>query len=195
MFKESFNHKLHFFPYMNAMGHLEKFKEGLINSLCENLKPTRDDIKRVGFKDIRLKSINTLMGLLEIFPNSKFIFMFRNPLMQWTSVRVHRYWDYSSHPKKFLKEYVHISDILIDFSRLEKNVFFLEDIEIDMSSKMDNLLNFAEINGIDHEVIEQKYSVKGLNRTIDKNTESLIKSHKAYRNYLEMKSILPLKAK
>lgn len=102
--------------YPNAMGTMTHSIELVSRSIAELLRPFVDGYDRFGFKEIRLKNIHVLDVLKWIFPNACFIFVFRKPDAQWSSIaRFSKNFEYSNSFNEFLNEYQRLASLYIEF--------------------------------------------------------------------------------
>jgi Sulfotransferase family len=102
--------------YPNAMGEMTTSIELASLAVAELFHPFIAGYDRFGFKEIRLKSINTLNVLKWIFPNAVFLFVYRQPDDQWHSIsRFSKSFEYSQSLTKFAEEYLHLANSYISF--------------------------------------------------------------------------------
>lgn len=183
----SFRNEYHLKPYPTAIGNLFDFRSSLIDALIKNLTVSDLGINRFGFKCIRLKKLMTLQVLSKIFPNSQFIFLFRNPVHQWPSVNYLNWWDYAYNLQDFLKEYQRISSIMLEYLNQNNRCILLENSEIKNENTLKKVLARIKINSVDQEVVDKTiFSAGNISPTCLKH-KKIIKNHKAYTNYLTLK--------
>lgn len=115
-------------------------------ALAEMLRPVTE-VNRFGFKEIRVRSSETLRGLRELFPNAEFIFLFRDPRTQWPSVR-RRDWVHWKDLKSFLGDYAFLAETYIGFSD-----HLIEDKAIKTARCWDALLPRLHVSSIDRSLI------------------------------------------
>lgn len=181
-----FNKNEHLLYYCNAIGNIDSLKNSLIDAIKLNLKPINPRIERFGFKDIRVKSLSSLLELKKIFPDSKFIFLFRCPIAQWKSVNHYKFWPYSYNVSDFLNEYNRISQIYLEFSEIEKDSVFLQNTDIHIPEIFNKILSFIEIKNIDNRILNTKMLTEYPKNQDFFPENKLIKAHSAYINYLSM---------
>ncbi|WP_036382855.1 sulfotransferase [Muricauda sp. MAR_2010_75] len=177
------NHLYPHYPFMMSMGNLSELRKKLIEAIIYNLKAP-NGIVRFGFKDIRIRDIATLVSLREIFENSKFIFLFRNPINQWVSVNHYKWWEYGHKLEDFLEEYQNISKIMLEYSEKYKNYAFFENTSIQNEQELGKLLDFLNIKEVDNQVVQKKYiNPKILGKRETPSIEKKIKKSDAFEKY------------
>lgn len=182
------DHEWPYHPYMHAMGNLDNLKVTLIKGIMDQFHPL-GNLERFGFKDIRIRDKNTLTSLINLFPNCKFIFLFRNPLDQWPSVNYYKWWNYSNEITDFLEEYQRISQIFLEYS-YRNNSIFIENINFDNPRVMSLLMKFLKIKGINPKLVTAKYKTHELkDHELTSTMRSTIMEHMAYKNYLKMQKM------
>lgn len=176
----------HFYP--NAIGNIHSTIALLNASIANQLKPWAPRVKRFGFKDININDIRTLKHLREIFPNCFFLFGFRNPCIQWNSVKTVQWWEYSKDLRLFLKEYERISSVYMDFSGKHNVGAFVESDDLWNWGKLKLLLRYINISEIDLNLLTKKVSTVADNEIMSEEIFT-IQNSSAYQNYLTMKSL------
>lgn len=178
--------------YPNALTNLDETKQLLINALATLLRPPADlEINRSGFKEMRIKSIQTLNYLTEIFPNSKTVFIFRNPLTQWNSVEKKKHWwdhEISPHLKAFLEEYERIANIYLNFIENNEKAVFVEHNRIKSEKDIIKLFKFCDLHQFDASLIDDKVGRTQDFTVTDQQREEIMNSN-AYTKYKEMKKL------
>ena len=159
---DSFTSNKHLSFYPNAIGNLDSTINIINSSLSNMLKPWAPALKRFGFKDIEVKNIHTLEYLKEIFPQSFFLYCFRNPLTQWPSVhKLEDWWPYGKEVQAFLDEYYRLSNIYLDFASKTGNIF-IENNDLKNEDKVKKIIHHLNIPKIDYSLINVTVSsVKG----------------------------------
>jgi hypothetical protein len=177
--------------YPNAVGNLQSSIE-LINCTISNfLKPWAPKVKRFGFKDIDPVYIQTLEYLKETYPQSIFIFCFRNPLTQWPSV-FKLDWPISrtKEVNAFLKLYNDMAKTYIEFARKHGINAFIENNDIRDESKINHIINYLNIPKIDSSLINSNIgSFENQKEELTTLEKDIIINSEAYINYFEMQKI------
>jgi len=183
----SYNDNKHLVSYPSAIGNLDTSAE-LINATISNiLKPWAPKVKRFGFKEIELTPVQTFDHLREIYPQSYFIFGFRNPLTQWPSV-CKLDWPISKDLKLFLNKYSKIATYYIEFAKTHNINAFIENNDLRDIDKVNEIIKYLNIPAIDVSLIDVTiHSLKGEKLTPEE-VETILSST-AYEKYLEMQKI------
>lgn len=184
--KECFKKNKHDRWYANAIKNFDYSIELIASIFSDIFKPIID-VDRFGFKEIRILSINTLKGLKELFPNSYILFLFRDPLKQWPSVKRSLARLYSYSLDGFLKEYKRISDIFLKFGGNNNNNFFIENTYLNNIEKVVKLLRFLKISKIDKSIVYLK--IKSREGELGLNEKEKILTSDAYDNYLKLSEL------
>lgn len=184
LMKQAFQQQNHSLAYANAMPQLDKHINLMASLLCDIFKPL-NKVDRFGFKDIRIQSSRTLKGLTELFPKSHIIFLFRNPLKQWPSVRDIDWWDYSRDIHLFLREYKRMSDIYLDHLATDENSFFIHNRSLYDKDKVRTLIQNLGLGGYDNGLIGDKV-LSAKKKGLSLEEENTIKKSEAWKNYNKM---------
>lgn len=180
---ECFQSKRHTSFYANATNDMQFLKEEIRNIIIQLLQPPRGYTK-TGYKEIGTTSPTSLLRLQKFFPNSYFIFIFRDPLKQWGSVGfLKSFWDYSKTLNAFLKEYVRIANIYLKTSL--KNAFFVENTALRDEKKVRQILKVVELKNFDSSLSYKTISSTNRQKII-LPTKVRVLSSKAFRMYQEM---------
>lgn len=99
---------------------LTQVRQALLDLLAPPI-PSR----RLGFKEIRVRSPLTFRALRELFPNCAFVFLFRDPLAQWPSVQTKKGWPEAEDIELFAAQVETLGGWY-----LEQEGFFLEDTDL-----------------------------------------------------------------
>ena len=110
-------------------------------------------IKRLGFKEIRIRSRKTLYGLRRMFPNCQFVHTFRDPIMQWSSVQTMTEWKESRSIELFIDRVEQLAAWYLEFDGV-----FVEDIQIKSKRDLDRLVQFLGVPGYDPALIDDGVS-------------------------------------
>lgn len=172
--------------YPLATGNLKSTIEVLESSIANLLKPWAD-VNRFGYKDIRVSDISILQYLRRMFPNSFFLFCFRNPVDQWPSMKATK-WDWKlpePNMNGFLKMYCLLAKIYSDFAETHEKVFFIENTSLRDTDKIRHLLERIDVSEIDYELMET--TVSSFKGDITEEEKSVIMQSEAYRLFIEMR--------
>jgi hypothetical protein len=172
--------------YPNAVGNLQETNDHLSALISGFLRPSVSMIQRFGYKEIRLKSIKTLEKIRNIYPNSKFIFCFRDPAEQWLSVNTVRWWDYSTDLAAFLVEYKKLSDIYLQFVQNVRETYFVESTDILDLGRMKRLVDLLGLRSMDESLVRLMVSTVKKNAISDEESSKIMDSA-SYQNYVQMK--------
>jgi hypothetical protein len=185
---DSYKSDKHLGFYPNAIGNLDTTMDILTSSISNILKPWASSINRFGFKDIGVNDIQTLTYLKEIFPKSLIVFCFRNPLMQWPSVRASGWWAYCNDLETFLNEYFRLSSIYLTYASINDINAFVENTDLKDHIKIKNIINYLNLPRVDLDLIGITISSNKVDVLSDADEEFILNSN-AYNNYLKMKSL------
>lgn len=185
-FEKCFAKKKHTRIYPMALN-TEECSDSVKHSIVALLKPLHGGL-RFGFKDIEVGSEETLESLLELFPKSKFVFLFREPGSQFQSVQAQDYWDYSKSIVSFIEKYVSLADLYIRFHKKNRTGIFLENTSLHDPKKVDFLLRSLSISSYDKTLIgDNVFSTR--KKVLDNRRDSEIANSKAYRTYLHLREL------
>jgi hypothetical protein len=185
---DSYKNNKHMSFYPNAIGNLDTSIDVVNSSISNILKPWASSIKRFGFKDIGIKDIQTLRHLKQIFPKSLIVFCFRDPLIQWPSVRASGWWTYCKDVEAFLNEYFRLSRIYLEFAAKNGLDAFVENTDLKDSMKIKNIISYLNIPRVDPDLIGITVSSNKVDLLDDADRKIILDSN-AYKNYLEMKHL------
>ena len=184
--KESYKKDKHDQFYPNALGNLKSSSLLFASAASNFLKPLNKKINRFGCKNITIRRIDTLIYLKKIFPKSQIIFLFRNPLEQWPSVKkLSTWWNYGKDINLFLEEYKRISGIYLEFAKRYKNYYFIENIDLYDEKKIKALLKFVKISKFDQSLVSRTIDTAGSSKTTLADKKKILRSV-GYKNYLQM---------
>ncbi len=154
MLHDSFKQNRHDLFYANAIGNLENTQNIVKSSVSILLKPWQS-VNRFGFKDITVDKLQTLEFLSVLYPASKFIFCFRDPIEQWPSVSKVGWWPYCKTIDLFLEEYLRLSDIYLNFGETKGYISFIHNINLLELYKVKQLLKYLNVTKIDETLINR----------------------------------------
>jgi hypothetical protein len=181
---DCFKTKQHTSFYANATNDTRPIGEEIKKLIVNLLKPPLE-YSRIGYKEINITSQLSLLRIQKFFPNSHFIFLFRNPLLQWGSVGfLKSFWDYSQSLNTFLEEYERIANIYLN-TCLER-AFFVEDISLKDREKVQKITKKVNLSNFDSSLIGKIISSTN-KRKLTPLEKIRIFSSKAFRIYQKMK--------
>jgi hypothetical protein len=155
--------KSHTSFYANAAKDIEPIRTEIYRSILDLLEPP-EGYRRSGYKEIGTIDNNSLMRIAELFPNSHFIFLFRNPLQQWGSVGfLKSFWEYSKQINSFLQEYNRLASIYLNTTL--KNAFFVEDISLRDEKKVERIFKQVNLQDFDRSLIGKTISTTNKYKT------------------------------
>ena len=154
-FHESFDQDSHSNYYPNAIGYLEELETSITNALKRHLSPI-NQIQRGGFKDVKLFSPLTLEYLEKIYPDASFLFCFRDPMLQWPSVKKSNWWKYSSSVEKFLGHYTTLAEMYMKFGKGKTNCFFIEQTRLLKKENIDKIVRAVKVRKYDANLLDDK---------------------------------------
>jgi len=179
------NKHLSFYP--NATGNLDSTIE-VSNSLISNLlKPWAPKLKRFGFKEIDHISIPLLEHLKEIYPQSIFIFCFRDPVKQWPSLCKLKL-EISTDLDLFLRQYESMATNYLKFARKHGIKVFVESSDLRDVKKVGQIMKYLNITEIDTSLIDVTVHTIKPKRLSKADTEKILNSP-AYISYLKMRKV------
>lgn len=190
LFSESFKFNKHNEPYPNAIGNWDYSISLLYNSFIHMFQPL-NDIKRFGFKEIRLQNSVVLNMLKKMFRNAYFVFLFKDPLFQWNSIKnakQEKFWSYASDVKLFVDEYVRLSNLYINFQN--DRTFWIENTLLYKEENVSKFLEKINIHNFDREIINDRK--RNINKKSLENENLYIRKSEAFNNYLKMKKKISL---
>jgi hypothetical protein len=170
--QECFQNKSHTSFYANAANDIRPVRAEIQKAIINLLQPL-SGYTRMGYKEIGTIDRSSLMKIADFFPNSHFIFLFRNPLQQWGSVGfLKSFWDYSKQIDSFLSEYNRIADIYLNAPL--KKAFFVEDISLRDEQKVKQIIQKVNLHNFDRSLIGKTIS------TTNKHKPSLLEKAKIF---------------
>ena len=186
--KKSFATGDHTLIVENAIRDLEEPISLLKSALATSFRPV-NNVKRSGFKEIRIRSVETLAGLKELFPESSIIFFFRDPLEQWRSIKAFgrhdhpgdTFYEMARNIDLILEEYDKLATIYMKFS-----ADFIENKLLFDKEKLYRLLHFLGIDHVDESLIGNKIRETPNKKEITHEENKKILDSKAYRDYQKM---------
>ncbi len=185
IFKQCFENNKHDRFYPNAIKPLDKEIEIIKNIFVSILTPEDTNIRRFGYKDITLANENLLNLLLQIFPRAYFVFLFRNPLRQWPSIKQMGCFPYSNDLGNFLNHYKYLSELQIEYHTQNTNSIFVESDSIRNSKILGQVFEKLDINHYDEELLQNNVSTVG-SVPLDENDRQVIEESFAMQNYHKM---------
>ena len=185
-FIQSFETNKHDKFYPNAFRHDENLLNHLKEMLSQMLAPLSDKIARFGFKDIGGSGIKQFEGLVELYPGSRFIFLYRNPILQWNSVKTSGFFPYSNDVHHFIKMYCRNTGHYLDFfNEYTNRCILVENTSLMEEPELNKILDFIHITKIDRDLLNKKVSSYS-SKAMTENEEEIVKKSEAYSSYQEL---------
>jgi hypothetical protein len=154
--QQCLENKSHTSFYANAAKDIEPIRVEIQHSIVDLLQPPAG-YTRMGYKEIGTIDRDSLTRVADFFPNSYFIFLFRNPLKQWGSVGfLKSFWEYSKQIDSFLTEYNRLADIYLNIPL--KNAFFVEDTSLRDEQKVEQIFQKVNLPTFDRSLIGKTIS-------------------------------------
>ena len=147
------------------------------------LFPTIEGVDRFGFKEIRLRDEQTLHVLRSMFPAAQFVFLFRDPLTQWPSVRAMK-WDETPDLEHFLELYERLASIYMEFRGV-----FIESAALYDRERVRGLVAALGLPDVDERLIGDGVFARSNKTPLDAADTQRIRGSRAYELYLQMKSL------
>ncbi|HSF19253.1 MAG TPA: sulfotransferase [Vicinamibacteria bacterium] len=183
-FLQSFKEQNHDKFYPLAFRPLDRAAQALEDVFTSMLMPV-NGAKRFGYKNIDVSDVDILKTLRLIYPNCYLLFLFRNPMPQWISVRDATFFPYSNNLDQFLNKYHRISDILINYFEEADRAIFVENKVLLDPPRLHKLLTYLEISNIDEEPSSKIISSIAKGPLSDEERNTILTS-KAYSNFEKM---------
>lgn len=105
------------------------------------------DVKRFGFKELKIRSDETLKTLRSLFPNAEFIFLFRDPATQWPSVKNMK-WKRVDTLDKFLQQNAWLAELYEAHGGM-----FIENTSLRDKEKVRKFVKWLGLSEIDESLI------------------------------------------
>lgn len=183
-FTQSFaNHKHNTF-YPNAFRDLDDLEYLHLASFMDLIRPL-GEISRVGFKEIMIDSIIPLKTLKRIFPQSRFLFIFRHPKDQWNSIKVKGWWEYSSSVEEFLAQYLFMSSLYMEFIGTHNDCICLENTNLYNLDFVEKLTAKLHISSFDRNLIADNVNATS-KHVVTEQEQEMIENSEAFSNYLRL---------
>ncbi|MDB5118017.1 MAG: sulfotransferase family protein [Mucilaginibacter sp.] len=185
----SYNDNKHLEFYANAIGNLDSSIEMVSSAISNILKPWAPGVKRFGFKDIDPVSSQTLGYLKEIYPQSIFMFCFRDPLTQWSSI-CKLDWPMSKtrDVKAFLDRYHLMASMFLQYAEKNDINAFVENNDLRNEARVNLIMKYLNIPKIDSSLINVTVGSLAGDKLTPIEKETILKSE-AYKDYKEMRKI------
>jgi glycosyltransferase involved in cell wall biosynthesis len=154
--EQSFASGRHDAWYPNAMADWSQSNDLLTQSF-DKLFPVHPDSGRFGFKEISVTDLQVLLDLSSHYHNAYMIFLFRNPIEQWQSIRSfgsEKYWPYANDLGAFTKEYQRLSEIYMQLHKLRpaRTVFF-ENTQLREREQVKSLFEYLRLSRCDFNLL------------------------------------------
>lgn len=170
--------------YPNAMKDLND-SIILVKSIFTNIFYPINDVRRFGYKAISVKSIETFKSLKKMFPNSYILFLFRNPINQWRSIKSLDWWgEYYKDVDFLIKEYTRLSNEYMQF-----NSYFIEDNVLYDKHLISSLLRFLKIDSFDENLLSDNVGAAKNKKDISIKERNAIEKSDAWNNYISMRHL------
>ncbi len=168
--------------YAMAFPEMEPAIEALRQAFAR-LFPAVEGVERIGFKEIRVRDERTLHGLRALFPNARFVFLFRDPSTQWPSVK-RMHWPETQALDQFLTMYERMAGIYLEFGGL-----FLENSSLYDRAHVRALVDELKLPGFDERLIgDGVFAEKGKAPLIEGEMQKITASN-AWQLYKRMQGI------
>jgi len=187
LLNKSFETNNHTYFYPNAFNDLEQVIDLLKNTFVEMFKPL-NNCSRFGFKDIRIRRVETLVALKAMFPDSFLLFTFRDPLKQWLSNKNFGNLVESDNLDRFLTRYQRISDIFLTYHSKTNNSFLVSNDILYDKAKLISFFKLLDIEYFDENLIGKMIASTAAGNIPENEKEKILQSE-AYSNYIAMKEI------
>jgi hypothetical protein len=139
--------------YASALGNVDSTRDMLVASLANLLAPpTETGVVRSGYKAIRIRSINTLRYMHRLFPQATFLFLFREPVAQWNSIKGRMHWwsdEIEPTAEAFIAAYVRIAALYATFARECEAAIFLDHEQLSDADRLGALFAQCGLRALD----------------------------------------------
>lgn len=185
---DAFNKKDHTSWYPKATKNLEALISQQYELLCKQLIPPMDHIDRFGFKEIGVYDEAFLPFLGKIFSQSSFIFLFRNPIEQWISVRESGYFSYSKELPLFLSFYEKFATKYLTYFKKHDHGLFVHNQILYSQTHVQQMIEKLELQGFDDKLISNIVHSFQNGELSDEEKEMILNSN-AYQLFLVMQKL------
>jgi len=142
------------------------------------------NVKRFGFKEIQLFTLENLLTLKSLFPSSRMIFLFRNPHDQYTSL-ISTHW-YNEDENSFIEAYTEYTKQYFEYADEDRTAFFLENKYLYDSSSIAHILNKLSISKFDKDLINDGVFSSESKPDLHPEIKEKILNSSAYKAYKNM---------
>jgi len=184
---QSYVENKHLSFYANAVGNLDSTIEGFKSIISNFLKPWAPKVRRFGFKEIDLMPVKMLKYLRDIYPQSIFVFCFRNPLLQWPSLCKLKL-PASKNLDFFLNQYNEMATTYMAFMKKHKMKAIIEDTDLRDLEKVNKIISYLNIHQIDKSLIDVTVHTLKHKKLSQIEIDKILNSG-AYQSYLQMQKI------
>jgi len=152
--------------------HIEYAYKNFFNNLYG--EPTSDlGYKRWGVKEV-LSGIETARFFRRIFPDSKFIFLVRNPFDTILSIKRHDWMDYDLHPFPLLRCANHWKILACEFKQADFGLLIRYEDLVNDPSTIDRIRHYLNIEDISYDFISRsRVDWESINNTPLNSIESI----------------------
>lgn len=139
-------------------------------------------VQRLGFKEIRVRSLRTLDGLRQMFPNCQFVYLFRDPATQWPSVQTMVQWQESESIELFADQVEAMARLY-----MQREGIFIEDRDLRCVNKLDRLTQYLGLTNYDKRLVDDGVTAAKDKPPVSQEELSILQERLAPL-YSEMKS-------
>jgi hypothetical protein len=141
-------------------------------------------VKRFGFKEIELFTLDNLRTLKGLFPECRMIFLFRDPLEQYPSL-LSTHW-YNEDEDSFIETYSGYTDQYLEYTEEDQSAFFLENKHLYDSRSVAHILDKLSISKFDKDLVNDGVFSSGSKPVIHPKIREKILGSSAYDGYKNM---------
>lgn len=139
------------------------------------------DVRRFGFKEITVRSIETLENLRTMFPAAAMVYVFRDPRTQWPSVEKMR-WDHVATLDLFLGEYERLATIYMKFGG-----WFIETTALRDKARIARLASHLHLPAIDERLVNDGVFAMRDKKPLADDVRQAIERSPAFACYEQMR--------
>ncbi len=153
----------------------------LVAALVDLIRPAID-VRRMGFKEITVRNIETLRTLSSLFPAAHMVFLFRDPNKQWPSVE-RMGWPHLATLDLFLEDYERLANIYLRHGGL-----FVETSSLHDPQRVAGLLRRLDLGPFDASLIGDGVFALKEKRSLREDERERIESSRAFELYARMQA-------
>lgn len=150
--------------YANAFPDWKPYRDHLADLVTGQLLPPGGEVSpetKFGFKEIKGESVQHLRGIRRMFPNSRFIFLFRDPREQWVSVKKLKYHHYARRVMDFAAAYHKQCRIYEQFRREDENCLLIQNTALFDEQKAAAIIRWAGLTKFDQSLVGKQVHTAG----------------------------------